>query len=82
MAGFSPKWALNIYAKLWVSFRDKNFSKKEAEKVVKDNKLSQVFSILRKDGWLEIELDPKDARKSLYLLHDPKKIIERIGKKR
>lgn len=80
MAEISPKWALTIYAKLWVSFKDKRFSKKGAKKVVKDINLSQALSKLKRDGWLKIELDPEDSRKSLYILKNPEEVIENIGK--
>jgi len=73
---------MTIYAKLWVAFGTKQFSKKEAEKAAKSNSLQMAFSRLKRDGWLSIELDPKDGRKSLYVLRDPKLVVEEIGKKK
>lgn len=80
MASFSAKWDMTIYAQLWFRFGIKKFSRKEAENVVKDDNLKQAFSSLRKSGWLTIELDPVDGRKSLYTLKDPKDVVEQIGK--
>ena len=34
----------------------------------------------KKDGWLKISLDLQDARKSIYILKDPKETIEEIIK--
>lgn len=81
MAEISPKWALRIYAKLWVEFKGKSFSKEQANKVVRDGNLPQALSRLKRDGWLKIGLDVNDARKSLYTLKEPKEVIEYIGKK-
>jgi len=80
MSEISPKWALTIYAKLWVSFGNRSFSKEESKKVVKGNRLVLAISRLKKDGWLNMRVDPNDARKNLYILKDPKEVMEEIGK--
>ncbi len=79
MANISPKWALNVYASLWVSFQVSGFSKERAEGAVSNPNLSQALSRLKRDGWLTIQLDPNDGRKSLYTLKDPKEVIEEIA---
>lgn len=84
MSEMPPKWAFTIYAKLWVSFREKSFSREEADKIIQENtnNASQVFSVLKKDGWLTINCDPQDSRKSLYTLRNPIKVIEEIGRRK
>lgn len=71
MAEFPPNWAFTIYAQLWKRFQTKKFTTDEARSATKDTKLPQAYSRLRKDGWLTIELDPTDARKSIYQLKQP-----------
>lgn len=67
-----PEWLMIRYSKLWLKFKDKEFTKEKAEKVLKkDNALAVVLSDLRKAGWLEMKMDEKDARKSLYKLKNP-----------
>jgi len=81
MVDVPPRWAFIIYAKLWVSFKDKTFSREDVNGTIEDNStnISQVFSILKKCGWLSITLDPQDSRKSLYTLKNLKELIEEIG---
>lgn len=39
-----------------------------------------AFSKLKKNGWLRIELDPQDGRKSLYFLRNPENVIKEVAK--
>ena len=78
MTDLSPKWAFKIYAKLWSKYKDKEFSKEDAIKIVKDNNLNQAFSRLKKDKWLKISLDEDDSRKSLYRLKNPEEMIKAL----
>ena len=82
MTEATPKWAMRIYAKLWSEFNTNKFSREQAKKVVnnENNNLPQALSKLKRDGWLIIEMNPKDSRRSLYSLKDPKKAIEELGK--
>jgi len=84
MVEVPPKGAIVIYAKLWITYKNKVFSRKEIDKIIQmdTNNLSQVFSKLNKNGWLTINIDPEDARKHLYILKNPIEIIEEIGGKR
>ena len=76
-----PEWLMIRYSKLWIKFKDKEFTKEQAEKTLKkDNALAVVLSDLRKAGWLEMKMDEKDARKSLYNLKNPEKAINEIIK--
>lgn len=78
MSELSPNWAFEIYSKLWNKFKDNKFSNKEAQKMINDNNLNQALSRLKRDGWLKITLNQEDARKSLYILKNPKEVIEEI----
>ena len=79
MATFSPKWAMNIYAQLWLKFNTDTFSREQSEKTIKENNQSLALSRLKKDGWLSIGLDPDDGRKSLYTLKPPEDVIKEIA---
>lgn len=80
MRSLPPNWAFEIYSKLWSKFKDDKFSNGQAQKIIKNNNLNQALSRLKKDGWLKINLDQKDSRKSIYILNNPKDIIEEIIK--
>ncbi len=80
MPEMPPKWVMEKYAKLWVKFKDKPFNSVQAKKIMGDLKNPSIFySELKKHGWLTIQLDPKDSRKSIYTLKNPQKTIEEIG---
>lgn len=71
-----PEWIMKRYSKLWNKFKDKEFSKSDAEKVlIVDTSLPVLLSELRKDGWLEMKMSKDDARKTIYKLKDPTKAI-------
>lgn len=80
MIDISPKWALKIYSQLWYHFQTSKFSKIQVEQKISSNNLSQAISLLKKCGWLIIETDPEDCRRSLYSLLNPENIINEIGK--
>jgi len=77
-----PEWLMIRYSKLWLKFKDKEFTKEQADKILwGDNALAVVISDLRKAGWLEMKMDEKDARKSVYKLKNPQEnIINEINK--
>jgi len=82
-----PEWIMKRYAKLWTKFKDKEFTKEQAIKVLpKDNSISVLLSELRKSGWMEIQLSQEDARKTIYKLKDPTKaileVINELNKKK
>lgn len=71
-----PEWIMKRYSKLWSKFKEKEFSKADAEKILSGDKaLPVLLSELRKSGWLEMRMSEKDARKTVYKLKDPKKAI-------
>lgn len=71
-----PEWVMKRYAKLWNKFKDKEFNKSDAEKVIKgDTSLPVFLSELRKAGWIELKMSEEDARKTIYRLKNPTKAI-------
>ncbi len=69
-----PEWIMKRYAKLWNKFKDKEFTKDKAMKVLpKDSSVPVLLSELRKAGWLEMKMSQEDARKTIYQLKDPTK---------
>jgi hypothetical protein len=65
------------YARLWNKFKDEPFSHEQAVKFLKDKEqvVSVFLSDLKKAGWLEVNLNPKDTRIRLYKLKEPNKAI-------
>lgn len=82
------RWVMKRYLILWKKFEIKEFGFKEGASVLhkafNDSSAitSLVFSNLRKAGWINVDLDPKDARKRVYSLNPYedtfKKIVEKI----
>ena len=71
-----PEWIIKRYAKLWSKFKEKEFSKEQAEKIIpKDSAIAVFFSELKKAGWVEMKMSQEDARKTVYKLKDPTKAI-------
>jgi len=69
-----PEWIMKRYAKLWFKFKEKEFTKEQAEKIIGIDKAIAVFlSYLRKAGWMEMKMSQEDARKTIYQLKDPTK---------
>ncbi len=74
-----PEWIMKRYSKLWSKFKDKEFTKKDVEKLFNNDSANAVFlSELRKANWLEMKMDQTDARKSIYKLKDPTKAIQEM----
>ncbi|RLG68656.1 MAG: SAM-dependent DNA methyltransferase, partial [Candidatus Iainarchaeum archaeon] len=75
-----PNWLEKSYSLLWESFKNKEFSREDAVKVLKgkaDNRsVAVILSKLRKAGWLDMKLDPSDARRSLYILKSRDEIFK------
>ena len=81
-----PEWIMERYSKLWLKFKDKEFTREQAAKVIGNDKALAVFlSELRKSGWISIRLDENDARKNIYKLKNPTigilESIKELGKK-
>ncbi len=73
------KWIMYRYSVLWNKFGDKEFGHNDAFKILnKDKMLSIALSELRQSAWLEIKLDPNDARKRIYKLKSPDQAIKEL----
>jgi type I restriction enzyme M protein len=76
-----PKWIEKRYRTLWDAFHNSEFRFEEAVRVFKEKikdderQVNVVLSEMRKGGWLEVEFDPKDARKRIYKLKSREEII-------
>lgn len=76
-----PEWIMKRYAKLWSKFKEKEFTKEKAAKVLnRDTSLAVFLSDLRKAGWMQIKINPEDARKTIYKLKNPSKNILKLIK--
>ncbi|MBU1201771.1 MAG: SAM-dependent DNA methyltransferase, partial [Nanoarchaeota archaeon] len=74
-----PKWIMQRYSTLWNKFKDKEFSHTDAFKTLnKDKMISIALSELRQFGWLEMKLDPNDARKRVYKLKSPEQAVKEM----
>lgn len=76
-----PKWLMKRYSKLWKKFKETTFTFEQALTSLKEKDeriLSVVLSDLKKYGWIDLTLDPKDGRKRIYKLKEPNKIIEEL----
>ena len=79
MTKLIAKWVLKYYVRLWSEFSENAFTREEGGSVIgKDSLTGVVLSELRKAKWLSETLDEKDARKRIYHLLNPTKIIESI----
>jgi len=78
MAQLPPDWTFKMYSKLWKHFGEKSFSNKEAKRIIKDDNLTQAISRLKKDGWVKINIDQEDGRKSTYTLNNPEITLKTI----
>lgn len=75
-----PRWIMERYSKLWVNFRNSDFTFDDAKKILsRDNVISLTLSQLRKSGWLEAKLSAEDARKRVYRLKSPEEAVARIS---
>lgn len=81
MAQPIPRWLMEKYALLFKKFKDKEFSYQQVMETINKNSriyTSLVLSELRKAGWLEIKINPEDARKRIYTLYKPEEVITKI----
>lgn len=73
-----PKWMMRRYAQLWKLFKDKEFNIEDAVKELREDRgvMLVLLSNWRKKGWLEVKFNKEDARKRVYRLKSPEKVIE------
>ena len=76
-----PKWLERRYQSLSTRFSVNPFSFEEAVLVLSEkhhdaeDEVKVVLSELRKKGWLDVSLDPQDARKKIYKLKSTEEVI-------
>ncbi len=79
-----PRWLEDSYSLLWKNFKNKEFCREDAVKILQekagDRSIAVILSKLRKAGWLDIRLDPSDARRSLYFLKSRGEIFKNTFK--
>jgi len=79
MAEPLPKLAMRAYSKLWTKFKNSEFDYNAAVEVLHNGMTSVVLSRLKKNGWLEVKLDPIDSRKRVYKLKTPEEALKEIA---
>ena len=81
MAEPLPKWIMKHYSTLWREFKNKEFIYEDASKTLNEKKMmSLILSELKKNGWLNVKLDPEDSRKRIYQLKNPNEVINEMEK--
>ncbi len=80
MAKAIPKWVQERLSKLYKEFDSKEMTYEQIEKILKEDKntISVFLNELRKAGWIEIKLNKEDARKRIYVIKEPNKILMEI----
>ena len=76
-----PNWLQQRYALLYKNYKDKEFTFQEAMKTIKEDDkvyMGMILSELRKAGWLKVEINPDDARRRIYQLIMPDKVMEKM----
>lgn len=79
-----PKWLTKRYAILWGTIKEKEFHFEDALKFLNEadkKQLSVILSEIKKHGWIIVILDPKDSRKRIYKLKEPKQIMYEISQR-
>lgn len=74
-----PTWMFRRHLKIWREKRDSPTTFQECTRLLPDDKkvVAVFLSKLHKCGWVDIQKDPQDGRRKLYVFHDPKKNIEK-----
>jgi len=74
-----PKWIMQRYSTLWNRFGEREFSYDEASRSLNEtNAVSVLLSGLKRAGWLETRLNPKDSRKRIYKLKSPEQAVREM----
>ncbi len=81
MAKAIPKWVQERLSRLWKKYGGGEMTYPMITKVlsIDDKSTINVFlSELRNAGWIEVQPNKDDARKKIYLLKEPNKIMMEI----
>ena len=78
-----PRWIMKRYSTLWTKFKSKEFTHKQATEALKEKDervVSLCISDLKKYGWLQAKLHPKDSRIRIYKLKGPEEAVKEMTK--
>ena len=73
MTELIPQWIFKPYSKLWIKYKNKPFTFKEAMELldVKEQRiLSDIFSEMKKANWLTSKRDPESPRNRIFRLRN------------
>ena len=76
-----PRWIMKRYSTLWNTFKDREFTHKQAIKALKEKDervVSLCLSDIKKYGWLGVRLNPEDSRIRLYKLKGPEEAVKEM----
>lgn len=77
-----PKWIMKKYSILWRTFKDEEFNHDQASEALHEEKMTSIIlSDLKRAGWLDIKLHPRDSRKRIYSLKHPEQAILELEKR-
>lgn len=73
---------MSAYAALWNKYGKKGFLHEEVYDLLNKKKevISSLLYDLKKAGWLQVSLSPKDSRKRIYRLIDPEQAVHKMEK--
>jgi len=75
-----PKWIMQRYSQLWNKYKDRSLEHDEISKILGEKHASIILCYLKKNGWVEVALNPDDTRKRNYVLKSPEKAVEEMAK--
>lgn len=81
MTKIIPKWLFTPYSKIWKKYGTKQFTFEQAKvvlKITEQRTLSDIFSSLRKSGWLEDRRDDKSKRNKVFWLREPNAVMREL----
>jgi len=81
-------WVLSRYERLWSVFGDRRFTRDEAVEVLRrfegsafsEDSVNVLLSEMRKAGLLVVEADLFDARRKIYMLRPPQRLMDLLPK--
>ena len=83
MAKAIPKWVQERLSKIWRESEQEDLTYEQIEKLLKPDEkttISVFLNELRSAGWLDVKINEKDARKRIYNIKEPNKILMKISK--
>lgn len=81
MANAIPKWVQERMSKLWKKYHSEEMTFEMIQNVLTmddRNTISVFLNELRNADWIEVKSNKEDARKRIYILKEPNKIMMEI----